>query len=77
MSLIACQFFIMRCTPVVGGRIASLKGDLDVDGRLTGLDLVRFCRLLQSDESGTGADRLLADVDGDGFFTVADLVRRS
>lgn len=52
-----------------------LLGDVNGDGRITTLDVVRIAKYLIGDFAFTEQQRIAADVTGDGRVTAADVVR--
>ena len=60
---------------VAFGAGSTLLGDVNGDGYVTTVDVVRIARYLIDDIALTQAQRKLADVTGDGDITAADLIR--
>ena len=52
-----------------------LLGDINGDGRITTVDVIRIAKYLIDDIPFTGKQLTAADVTGDGKVTAADVVR--
>ena len=61
--------------PVSAGASSTMKGDMNGDGKITALDIIKLQRLIVGLDTLTNDILAVADVNGDGKVTALDIVK--